>query len=140
SWNRAYLQTLLLWEGAWDTQLSLKYWQRYPESPKANPLDASGDDNPDIQDYLGYGEAWAEFTPHSAAGASPSQRVRLFLRQGSIAHSSTVQLDYDYQLHDWWQSFTPGWYLHVQYFYGYGESLIDYNRLEKKLALGLSVR
>jgi phospholipase A1 len=57
SWNRAYAQVVL----NWDTfKIGLKPWYRYREQPKDSPTDLRGDDNPDIQKYMGNGELTAE--------------------------------------------------------------------------------
>ena len=53
SWNRVYANFVFEYE---DLYFSVKPWYRIPERDKTDPLDARGDDNPDIHRYLGYGE------------------------------------------------------------------------------------
>ena len=53
SWNRLYLNWLFEYQ---DFALSFRPWYRLPEDPKSDPFDSDGDDNPDIQDYMGYFE------------------------------------------------------------------------------------
>ena len=53
SWNRIYIAPF--WAKG-KNLVYLKVWYRIPEDAKKNPTDASGDDNPDIQKYLGHFE------------------------------------------------------------------------------------
>ncbi len=50
SWNRVY--ATLGWE-RWRWLFAFKAWYRIPEDDKDDPLDPDGDDNPDIEDFLG---------------------------------------------------------------------------------------
>ena len=50
SWNRIYAS--VIWE-RWRYVFHFKTWWRIPEDEKDDPLDADGDDNPDIEDFLG---------------------------------------------------------------------------------------
>lgn len=51
SWNRIY--TNFLYEKG-NFALNVKPWWRIPEDEKESPDDADGDDNPDIDDYMGH--------------------------------------------------------------------------------------
>ncbi|HKY92302.1 MAG TPA: phospholipase A, partial [Nevskiaceae bacterium] len=51
SWNRVYLSPFFEKGG---TAVQLKTWYRVPEDEKKDEDDATGDDNPDIDDYLGW--------------------------------------------------------------------------------------
>ena len=53
SWNRAYAGLLLETK---NFAMQLKPWWRLSEDEKETPLSATGDDNPDIDDYLGHFE------------------------------------------------------------------------------------
>jgi len=50
SWNRIYAELIY---GRGSFVASLRPWYRLPEKRKETPLDAQGDDNPDIHQYLG---------------------------------------------------------------------------------------
>jgi phospholipase A1 len=121
SWNRLYLNFIFR-KG--NFYLSLKPWYRIPEDPKTNPSDASGDDNPDILDYMGHGEVKA-FYRHN------KHEVSIMLRNNLTSdNKGAVQIDWAYPAGN-----KLKWY--VQYFNGYGESLIDYNHRVNKIGVGI---
>lgn len=138
SWNRAYLWPRITFPHREHLTLGIKTWWRFPESKKRNDGDPTGDDNPDIEEYLGHGELHIGQFSQGAKDALPYRRVALMLRRGTRAGTATAQLDLDYHLHRVWSVFNEGIYLRVQWFYGYGESLMDYNRLVKKFGIGFS--
>ncbi len=53
SWNRVIGQVAT---GSDNLVLSARVWWRLPEDEKESPSDVGGDDNPDIEKYMGYGE------------------------------------------------------------------------------------
>ena len=88
-------------------------------------------DNPDIADYRGYAEL------EVAYGKDDSWQFKIWGRKGSAGFAT--QLDVTYPL----PSLTFGnlnGYLLLQYFDGYGESLLSYNqRLKSQFRIGLAV-
>jgi phospholipase A1 len=115
SWNRAYAQ-FLLDRGRF--LLSLKPWYRFPES-------SAEDDNPDINKYLGPGEVrmfyeWKKYV----AGLM----LRCNFRPDNLY--GAVQLEGSFPL-------TRKLKGYAQYFYGYGESLIDYNARTNRFGIGI---
>ena len=126
SWNRLYLATL--WQHG-NLFTALRAWYRLPEERKRYPLDPDGDDNPDITDYLGYGDL-------SFSYIYGQHQFDLMLRNNlhiNGENRGAITLDWSYPLPYTEHSF---WY--VKLFSGYGESLIDYNRYVNKFAFGLS--
>lgn len=122
SWNRLYMN-IVLTRG--DFYLSLKPWYRLRENAKENPQDSRGDDNPNIEDYLGYGElrvVWLR------AGHSVSIMLRNNLK--SSDNRGAVLIDWGIPLSGKLRGY-------VQYFNGYGESLIDYNRYSNRIGIGV---
>lgn len=113
SWNRLLGQVRLTRE---NLALGLRVWKRLPEQ-------ADEDDNPDITDYLGHGEVFANYD-------LGRQRIGLMLRN-PLKHAA-VQLDWSYQLSD-------SVSLYMQYFNGYGESLIDYDYSVNRIGVGFSL-
>ena len=85
----------------------------------------SQDDNPDITHYLGYGSLVLAYKLHD-------QTFALTLHDNLRWHANrgAVQLDYSFPL-------THRLKGYVQYFNGYGESLIDYNRSINRLGVGI---
>lgn len=116
SWNRVYLESTLQ-RGDWALTLA-PHW-RIPETD-------SEDDNPDIERYMGYGDI------RLAKRFSHDQEIAAQLRGNPSAGNYGTQLDYS------WPAFN-GVRGHVQYYYGYGESLIDYDHRVHRLSLGFSL-
>lgn len=93
-------------------------WYRLPENRK-------DDDNPDIQKYLGYADYWAVYK------WDEDKTLSLKLRNNLRSNNKTsVQLGY---------SFPMGGKLkgYIQYYNGYGESLIDYNVRIHRIGIGV---
>jgi phospholipase A1 len=114
SWNRAVVNF-----GFERDQFSflLKGWYRIPES-------AEDDDNPNIEKYLGYGEIWAYYF-------LKKHRLGLMLRNNFSFHANrgALQAEWSFPLLKWVNG-------HVQYFVGYGESLLDYKHRVNRIGIG----
>lgn len=127
SWNRAYLG-LGYTRDNW--ALYLQPWYRIPESEKEDDGDpstlppAEGDDNPDIHKFYGYYEFFAVYKN------SESHQVSSKLRFNFNSGKGAIELGYSFPLHHRIKGF-------VQYFYGYGESLIDYDHLANRIGIGV---
>jgi phospholipase A1 len=119
SWNRIFA-TIVLEYG--DLALSVTPWYRIPESE-------GDDDNPDITRFMGHYELGATYKWDDHTFALTS-------RNGfeSNYHRGSVQFSWSFPLGDW--PFLRGY---LQYYNGYGESLIDYDRYVNRVALGLSL-
>lgn len=115
SWNRAVVNF-----GFERGQFSflLKGWYRIPES-------AEDDDNPKIEKYLGYGEIWAYYF-------LKKHRLGLMLRNNLSFHNNrgALQAEWSFPIVEWVSGY-------VQYFVGYGESLLDYNHRVNRMGIGL---
>lgn len=117
SWNRVIF-TVGLDRENW--ALVVRPWWRVP--------DGNDDDNPDIEDYIGRGDAMLTY---SKGGHEFTVLARHSLRTGDKSHGA-VQLDWGFPIH---RSFRG----HIQAFHGYGESLIDYNHKATYIGLGISL-
>ncbi|MCP3177205.1 phospholipase A [Desulfuromonas sp. KJ2020] len=116
SWNRLYAQ--FAFERG-NLYFALRPWYRLPES-------RSSDDNPDIHKYMGYGEFNAVYT-------WGNHRFGLMLRNNFRAENyGAVQVDWSFPLH-------PRFDGYIQYFNGYGESLIDYNHSTNRIGVGIII-
>lgn len=128
SWNRLYLDFIV--EG--DTfKISLKPWYRIPEEDKEHIGASAGDDNPDISNYLGYGEL-------SGAFKMEEHTLSFMLRNNLDFHGNKGALKLG------WSFKVPFIKAHnikayVQYFNGYGESLIDYNAAVERIGVGFMI-
>ena len=118
SWNRVILNAGLDREN-W--AIMLRPWYRIPES-------RSEDNNPDIEDYIGRGDATLVYNRN---GHELALTGRHSLRSGDRAHGS-VQVDYGFPINNLLRG-------HVQVFDGYGESMIDYNHRATYIGVGVSL-
>lgn len=117
SWNRVILGAALERN---DWTVNIRPWWRIPES-------RSKDDNPDISDYLG--RADIQFVRRSE-----NHQFSVLLRHNLRAENSrgAIELDYAFPIAGELRG-------HLQWFSGYGESLIDYNHRSNYFGLGLSL-
>ncbi len=125
SWNRVYMSAGVERD---DWVIQLKPWYRIPEDEKSSPNDPSGDDNPDIDFYMGNFEL---LVGRRLGEHSFNAMIRNNLRSDN---RGAVQLNWTFPL---WPSTKLRGY--VQYFNGYGESLIDYDDRTNRLSVGFIV-
>lgn len=119
SWNRIF--TNLGFEKG-NFNLLLKGWYRIPES-------ASDDDNPDIEKYMGYGElSGMYYWNKHRFGAMLRNNLRTGENRGA------VQLDWSFPFPFIKNDRISGY---IQYFNGYGESLLDYNANSNRMSIGI---
>jgi phospholipase A1 len=112
-WNRIY--TTLLWADE-NMVMSLKAWYRIPE-------DNDDDDNPDINSYMGYFE-------HRAAYKMEHLTFSTMFRGNPAAGHGAFELGMSFPI---WGRLNG----YVQYFNGYGESLIDYDNNIERFGVGI---
>ncbi|GGF75143.1 phospholipase A [Alteromonas lipolytica] len=124
SWNRIMLTSLF---SDADDIYYLRTWYRIPEDAKTSPTDTAGDDNPRITHYfgrveLGYGTRVNDFGIFA--------RLRNNLEFDDNRGSIELSLSYPV---------SPRYEVVLQYFSGYGDSLIDYNRRQNRIGLGFQL-
>lgn len=120
SWNRLFAN--FIWESE-NFVYSFKPWYRVPEDAKDTPDDPEGDDNPDIEKYLGN----FEFTTIYRYG--DYEFTTMFRNNLRSENRGAFQLDWTFPL----LRNVRGY---VQYFNGYGENLIDYNARTQRIGFG----
>ena len=115
SWNRAYLMAGAEWG-----KLSIvpRLWAR------VNSESSSSEDNPDIEDYMGYGDIKFLYD------LPDQQSLSGTLRYNPSTNKGAAQVDYIYPLSENVNGF-------VQVFQGYGESIIDYNHENTSIGFGI---
>nr|WP_303746547.1 phospholipase A [Stenotrophomonas sp. 610A2] len=118
SWNRVVANIGLDREN-W--AIMLRPWYRIPEGRR-------DDNNPDIEDYMGRGDATLVYNRN---GHELAITGRHSLRSGARAHGS-LQMDYGFPINNLLRG-------HVQVFDGYGESMIDYNHRATYIGVGVSL-
>ena len=119
SWNRLVFNVGMDRDG-W--ALNLRPWIRVPERH-------ASDDNPDIDDYMGRGDA--TLVRVWPSGHQVSLMLRHSLRSGAQSQGA-AQFDWAFPLHHTFRG-------HLQVFDGYGESLVDYNHRATYIGLGISL-
>lgn len=118
SWNRLYFDVMLQYKGVF---IAPRVWYRIPEK-------AEDDDNSDILDYMGYGDLTIiyPFKEHL---------FKLLVRNNFDFSENRYAAQVD-----WTFPFAKsGVFGYVQYFDGYGESLIDYNKKTRRISIGLAL-
>lgn len=131
SWNRLFLTSFWQWDNLF---LKVQAWYRIPEDKKSEAFyngtdaNAKGDDNPNIEDYLGYGDIEIKYLyGYNQFGFKLRNNLKLKENKGSI------QLDYSTPFR-----ISKNTYWYVKFFNGYGESIIDYDRSVTKASFGFS--
>ena len=136
SWNRLYAAGMWQW-GNWF--MATRAWYRLQEDAK--PLgyyegllgpslaNAPGDDNPDIENFLGYGDINIDYLN---GNSQYSLMIRNNLRFNS-ENKGAVEFNWSYAIFN-----SPNTFLYAKLFHGYGESLISYDKEVTKVAVGFS--
>lgn len=114
SWNRVTAEIIFERD---NLAFSIRPWWRIPES--------SDDDNPDIHKYLGYGDlnfvySWNDYT----IDVMMRNNFNMDDNRGALRVGVSFPL---------WERFEG----YVQYFNGYGESLVDYNHHTQSIGIGI---
>lgn len=123
SLNDAYIQPAINYR--FDSGSTLTF------APRIKAYFAVEDENEDYSDYAGYVDWNLRWAQDNGAVVSA------LYRQGASRHRTT-QLDFAWPLKRTWLNMNG--YLHLQYFNGYGETLLGYNqRNESQFRIGLSL-
>ncbi len=122
SWNRLYGH--FLYEKG-NFALSVKPWYRLEEKDKLTPLDPEGDDNPDIDDYMGDFELGMVYQWNEVQFGFTG-------RQNFSTHNGAAELRVTFPLWGELKGYATA-------FNGYGESLIDYNHRQTRFGLGIAL-
>lgn len=122
SWNRIYVQPEIEFDaGAGRLVVLARWWQRIQEDPLI-------DDNADIVRYLGYREFELRYIEDGGWEISAISRIRSTQLDIAAPLASWLTLD-DSEAHI---------NVHLHYFNGYGESLLDYNQGHVTWGVGVS--
>lgn len=122
SWNRVYSEFIyekgnLVW--------SIRPWYRIPEDAKTDPNSPSGDDNPDITDYMGHVE-------YAIGYAFGKYELSTEIRQNFATSKGAVKVNFTTPLYGKLKGY-------FTVFNGYGESLIDYNHSQTRFGIGVAL-
>jgi len=119
SWNRVYSNFIFEKD---NFVVSFKPWIWLSK-------DKATSDNPDITDFMGHGEIRAAWQRNDHV---VTMMIRNQLESGF--DKGAVELGWSIPIYNY-----PYLKAYVQYFNGYGESLIDYNRKVNRIGVGISV-
>ena len=119
SWNRLFA-TFLFEKGNWAVAVKPWVWIS---------TDKEKSDNPDIDEYMGHGQVRLVY---GRKGHVFSTMLRNQLESGF--DRGAVELSWSFPVFNY--PYLKGY---LQYFYGYGESLIDYNQKVNRLGIGISI-
>lgn len=124
SWNRIIAG---FYHRSGNSVYGLEPWWRIPETDKANPNDPTDNDNPDIHQYLGYGN----FIWYKKVG-SESLMFRLGNNLNPDRNRGWGELEFTFPLGRRFLGF-------IQYYEGYGHSLIEYDKYQRRIGIGLKI-
>ncbi|MDN4501068.1 phospholipase A [Alteromonadaceae bacterium BrNp21-10] len=122
SWNRFY--SALIFEKG-NFVAAIRPWQRLSENEKPDPESPLGDDNPDIEDFLGHFDLTLGYTWNGIDFSG-------LIRQNTSTHKGAFELGVSFPMHGRLRGY-------IQYFNGYGESLIDYNHNQQTFGIGIAL-
>ncbi len=123
SWNRLYAE--FVWEND-NWLVSFKPWYRLEEKNKQEINQPEGDDNPDINFYMGNFE-------FSTVYKWDSQTFGAMFRNNLRSDNrGALQLDWTFPMGRRFKGY-------AQYFNGYGESLIDYDHSIQRIGIGVLI-
>lgn len=115
SWNRAYIMAGAEWG---KLSAVTRLWSRLDKKDQ-------NDDNPNIGQYLGYGDLRLAYHFNDYHNLTSTLRYNPHHQKGAL------QLDYSFQLRGKLKAY-------LQFFHGYGENLSDYNHRQTGIGLGLT--
>ncbi len=118
SWNRVYAKAFFQAGGL---VISPRVWYRIPESE-------SSDDNPNIDDYLGYGdlELMYPWKTHT---------FKMLVRNNMQSDNNRGAVQFDWTFPLWEQNL----FGYIQVYSGYAESLIDYDKRTDRIGIGFAL-
>ena len=116
SWNRAYVMAGMEWG---NLSLISRLWAI------GDTENTNNNDNPDIGDYMGYGDMrWL----YDMGG---QRAVGGLLRYNPATEKGAISVDYTHPI-------TGGMKAYIQLFHGYGENIQDYNHKSTNVGIGLT--
>lgn len=122
SWNRIYSNFIFEKE---NFVFTLRPWWRIPEDKKKEPNSPSGDDNPDIEKYMGHFQIGAVYK-------WDDYEFSFIGRENFATHKGYGELGLTFPLWGKLHGYT-------KYSTGYGENLIDYNHKQQRIGVGIAL-
>ncbi len=129
TWDRFYLYGELNLASAFG--IGAKVWRI--TSPKSKEYSDFYDENPDLPNYMGSGELYFYL------GKYPTL-ITLMLRHGWKKNTGTCLVEGRLPILNYLGFDDYYTDLYFQYFYGFGNSLVDYKRVVRRVSIGISFR
>jgi phospholipase A1 len=124
SWNRI---TTGFYHLSGDSVYGIEPWYRFKEKVSSDPDDPTDDDNPDIEKYLGYANfVW--YKQHKKY----SRMLKFGNNLRTKNNRGWAELEINFPLGQRLKGF-------IQYYEGYGHSLIEYNQYQRRLGFGIKI-
>ena len=124
SWNRI---TAGLYHLNGNSVYGIEPWYRLKEETSGIPDDPTDDDNPDIEKYLGYANfIW--YKQHKKY----SRMIRFGNNLRTKNNKGWAELELNFPIGQRLRGF-------IQYFEGYGHSLIEYDQYQRRLGFGIKI-
>nr|MBV6630046.1 phospholipase A [Oceanococcus sp. HetDA_MAG_MS8] len=123
SWNR--VAASFIWEVQGRT-LIVRPWVRIPDPEKTSPDDPRGDENPNIERFVG------QFEVIFARKLGSKTYSAVWRNNARSDNRGSLELNWSFPLSGRARGY-------VQYFAGYGESLIDYDQHHNRLGFGVAI-
>jgi len=124
SWNRTQLHLLFQNE---NLEYGIDMWDRWDEKEKNSLTNVRGDDNPDLEKYIGKQKYFLSYQ-------TDDYKIKLAHQNNIFDYRSSkgnTKLDFIFP------SMNNNFDFFIRYFHGYGESLIDYNVKVNRVSFGI---
>jgi len=126
SWNRTEIAFVF---NKKNFEYGFNLWDRWNEDKKSDPTSTKGDDNPNLIDFIGTGKYYIRYK---------NDKINLDLvHQNDIfnynINKGNILFDITFP------SINKNFDFFIRYFYGYGESLIDYDVKVKRISFGIII-
>lgn len=129
SWNRSYIDFVFERNNHY---ITFKAWKRWQEDMKTDPSDFKGDDNENIEDFVGNAEL-----KYFYVGKRYNYSFEIRDSKNNSNHAN-IQINWSVPFKDF--SLFPvdnDLRFYIQYFNGYGETLIDFDKKRERIGFGV---
>ena len=126
SWNRTEFSFVFQKDAIY---YGASIWDRWNEDAKLDANATEGDDNPDLEKFIGNQKYFVKYRGDTIDLSLAYQNDILEYNR----HYGNLKLDLSFP------SVNKNLDFFVRYFYGYGESLVDYNEKIKRISFGILI-
>ena len=126
SWNRTEIDLLFQYQ---NIHYGINIWDRWNEDTKKEPSSTKGDDNVDLEDFIGKQKYFIKYKNDNYAISLTHQNdiLNYDLNKGNSVVDILIP------------SMSDSFNFFIRYFNGYGESLIDYDVKIERISFGIMI-